>query len=568
MPSTRAWLSGPLPYALLLGLCLFLYLPGQAAIPVLDRDEARFAQASRQMLQSGDFLHIRFQDEARNNKPAGIYWLQAAAVGALSTPDSAAIWPYRLPSLVGATAAALLLLAFGRALFGGAAPLLAAVLLAGALGVVAEAHIAKTDAVLLAATTAGQGALGLAYVRARHGRPVAGWIAALFWGAELAAIFIKGPIGPGLAALTAAALAFADRDARWLLGLRPAVGIAATIVALAPWLWAIEHATHGQFLAQSLGRDFLDKVFGVADRHGAPPFSYLLAAFVTFWPGSLLLVPAVVRGWQRRGAPAERFLLAWLVPGWILLELAPTKLPQYALPLYPALALLAAAALAEGTRFDGGWARRAELATTVLWAAASLVLAASLVALPLRFGEGPAASDGVGALAIVAVAIAATLRRRRFAPVAAIGGMAALSLAFAVPAAVGVLPGLDRLWLSRAAAALVAQHKPAARLPLVAVGYSEPSLVFLLDGRPRAMPPDAAAAALRHGGEALVSSRDAAAFRGALAASGLAARPLGSVAGLDYSNGRRLALTLYAVAPPHPALFPPGGERRVKGSPG
>src|SRR5580693_4157758 len=122
MARSETWLAGWRPYALLAALCLCLYVPGIATIPVLDRDEARFAQASRQMLETGDFVQIRFHDEARNRKPAGIYWLQAGAV-----------------------------------------------LLATALEPIAEAHIAKTDAVLLAAIVAGQGALGLAYVRARAG---------------------------------------------------------------------------------------------------------------------------------------------------------------------------------------------------------------------------------------------------------------------------------------------------------------------------------------------------------------------------------------------------------------
>ncbi|HEX3952380.1 MAG TPA: glycosyl transferase, partial [Stellaceae bacterium] len=76
-------------------------MPGISTIPPLDRDEARFTQATRQMLETGDFLRIRFQDEARNKKPAGIYWLQAAAVSAFSSAESTAIWPYRLPSLLG-----------------------------------------------------------------------------------------------------------------------------------------------------------------------------------------------------------------------------------------------------------------------------------------------------------------------------------------------------------------------------------------------------------------------------------------------------------------------------------
>src|SRR5438034_2741472 len=102
MRGAGGWFLGVRPYLVLAGLCLLLYLPGIAAIPPLDRDEARFAQATRQMLETGDFLRIRFQDEARNKKPAGIHWLQAAAVSAFSQPASTAIWPYRLPSVAGA----------------------------------------------------------------------------------------------------------------------------------------------------------------------------------------------------------------------------------------------------------------------------------------------------------------------------------------------------------------------------------------------------------------------------------------------------------------------------------
>ncbi|HEX4193944.1 MAG TPA: glycosyl transferase, partial [Stellaceae bacterium] len=77
-------LLGWRPYALLTLLCLGLYLPGLVHLPVTDRDEARFVQASRQMLETHDLIAIRFQDEARNKKPAGIYWLQAASVALLS----------------------------------------------------------------------------------------------------------------------------------------------------------------------------------------------------------------------------------------------------------------------------------------------------------------------------------------------------------------------------------------------------------------------------------------------------------------------------------------------------
>ena len=64
-----------------LAVCGFLlFLPGFFNIPPIDRDEARFAQATKQMVESGDFVDIRFQDEVRYKKPVGIYWMQAAAV--------------------------------------------------------------------------------------------------------------------------------------------------------------------------------------------------------------------------------------------------------------------------------------------------------------------------------------------------------------------------------------------------------------------------------------------------------------------------------------------------------
>jgi 4-amino-4-deoxy-L-arabinose transferase-like glycosyltransferase len=551
--SSRAWLTGARPYGLLIALCLLLYLPGIAAIPPLDRDEARFAQATRQMLETGDFLRIRFQDQARNKKPAGIYWLQAASVSLFSAPESTEIWPYRLPSLIGATLAVLLTFGFGARLLhsrsdpptGRRIAFFAAVLLAASLGLMTEAHIAKTDAALLAAIVAGQGALGLAYLRARAGEPLPGSIAAVFWIAQAGAILLKGPAGPTLAIVTAAALSIADRDLRWLRGLRPIAGITFVAAVLAPWLIAIERATEGRFLADALGQDLLMKLIGPQESHGAPPFAYLLLSVLTFWPGSLLLVPALVRGWRRLDMPAERFLIAWLVPAWALLELVPTKLPHYVLPLYPALALLTAAALVDGVA-HGGWARRADIAVKALWAIVTLGLAAALVFLPLRFG-GPLAPAIIGAALLLGLGAAVLYRHSREA--FAVAALAALAVVFVAPTGSAVLPGLERLWLSRAAASLVAEHPRQAGTPLVSIGYSEPSLVFLVGTDIRLTTSRGGADALAAGGEVLVSNREEAVFRQALNARGLVAQALGTAPGFNYSNGQRVVLTLYRVAP-------------------
>ncbi|HEY1796567.1 MAG TPA: glycosyltransferase family 39 protein [Stellaceae bacterium] len=543
MPSTTGRLSGLRAYVLLTVLCLGLYLPGLAAIPPLDRDEARFAQATRQMLETGDFLRIRFQDEARNKKPAGIYWLQAASVAAFSTADSTAVWPYRVPSLIGAIAAVLMLLAFGRVFLGADPPraaFTAAILLATSIALVAEAHIAKTDAALLASVVAGQGLLGLAYLRGRAGQAVPLLAALGFWVAEAAAILIKGPIGPGLALITAATLSIADREARWLRGLRPVAGGILLVAILAPWLIAIERATAGQFLSDSLGHDLLSKLLGPQEAHGAPPLSYLVLSLATFWPGSLFLVPALVQGWRRRDDPAARFLLAWLIPAWVLLELVPTKLPHYVLPLYPALALLAAGGI--GGVAPAGWARRVDVAVRVLWGLVTLALAAALVVLPWRYGTHGIVPGAIGALLVVGIGAVQAWRP-------SLAGMSLLALAFAATLTGAVLPGLDRIWLSRSAASLVAAHAPAAGRPLVAVGYNEPSLVFLLGTDLRLESPHAAADLLAHGGEVLVDDHEQPALQQALDARKLTAQALGRVEGTDYSNGRRIVVTLFDVEP-------------------
>src|SRR5271167_1655481 len=94
---------GPLVAAFIV---LIAGLPSLFLLPPIDRDEARFAEASAQMLESGDLTTIMFQDEPRFKKPVGIYWLQALSVRLLSSVERREIWAFRIPSLLGAMLAA------------------------------------------------------------------------------------------------------------------------------------------------------------------------------------------------------------------------------------------------------------------------------------------------------------------------------------------------------------------------------------------------------------------------------------------------------------------------------
>jgi 4-amino-4-deoxy-L-arabinose transferase-like glycosyltransferase len=542
------------PWALLIGLCACLFVPGIAAMPPLDRDEARFMQATRQMVESGDLLQIRFQDEARNKKPAGIYWLQSASVALFSTPASTEAWPYRLPSLLGATLSVLLTFAFGARLVGRPAALLGAALLASSLLLVVEAHLAKTDAVLLATVVAAQGALGVLY-RGAHDDVVGHrGLAVVFWLAQGIGILIKGPVTPLISLLTISALCLADRRWRWLGGLRPLWGVPVAVAVAAPWFFAIQAATGGAFANEALGHDLIGKIVGAQESHGAPPGAYLLLAPVTLWPVSALLGIAGVAGWRERRNPAARFLLAWIIPAWLLFELVPTKLPHYLLPVYPALTLLAGNALA--AIVAGAEVVRRKWLDSILfalWAIVGLALVIALIGLPILWGEGVAALSLVPAAATISFGLVMLRQLWSGFSLSVVLVIAALAILVFAPSFATLLPGLNALWLSRSAAALVAQLQPPAGIVVDTVGYNEPSLVFLLRGATRAVGAAEAAAdvASRQGALALVAARDDAAFRAALAARGVQPVRLGKTTGIDYSRSAApTTLGLYGAAAP------------------
>ena len=88
-------------YILLFLFSLVMTVSGLASMPPIDRDEPRFVQATKQMVETGDYVEIRFQDASRYQKPIGIYWLQSAAVALSGEGAAAPIWVYRLVSALG-----------------------------------------------------------------------------------------------------------------------------------------------------------------------------------------------------------------------------------------------------------------------------------------------------------------------------------------------------------------------------------------------------------------------------------------------------------------------------------
>lgn len=543
-------LADALRLVIVAAVALAAALPGLSALPPLDRDEARFAQATAQMLETGDFIAIRFQEDERNKKPAGIHWLQAASVAALSDVETREIWPYRLPSVAGAVLAALFTYLIGARLYGPGAGLLAAFLLSAAPAVAGEATIAKTDAFLLATVCAAQAAFAHLFAAARDSRPIPyGWLF-LFWLSLGAGILIKGPIAPMIVGLTGVAMAARWPRLAWLRYFKPFLGLALLIVTVGPWALAIGLATEGRFFTEAIGGDMLGKVGAVQESHSGPPGYHFALLWILFWPAAALLAPGFRLAVATRRAWTTWFLAAWAVPSWLVFEMTATKLPHYAMPLYPALALLAARAACLGVAGRRQLVRRLGAG---IYFVIGLIASAAIGLLPALLGDDalrPACFAAAGALAAGTLAVAWLFWKGR--ALAGAYAAAGLAILLAVAALEGALPRLQQLEVSpRLAAAIEEAGLHALRSgspPTALAGFYEPSAVFLLgtgtvltDGagaaRHLAAHPDAAAA---------VEARLEGEFKEALAADQTPVRRVAEIDGLNYSNGRRVRLTVYA----------------------
>ena len=518
---------------------LVLFVPGVFTLPPTDRDEPRFAQASRQMLEDGDYLNIRFQDEARLNKPAGIYWLQAASAYLAGSGWANPIWPYRMPSLLGALAAVALTARLGQRLGGNGAGWRAGALLTFTALLLVEARLAKTDAVLLALVVAAQAALWTIYRAHREGLEAPARAVQAFWIAQAAAVLIKGPIALMVSGLTVLTLAAADRDVRLWRALRPMWGAVWFGLLVVPWVVAIHRASDGAFWHDAVARDLLAKAARGQESHGAPPGAHLLVTPLTLWPAVLLLVPALIACWRSRAQPAARFLLAWALPFWVVYELIPTKLPHYILPTVPALCLMAGLMRSASVASKvPRWSRWVGGALWGLGAALWLVLAGWL---PHWAGES----------AVVPLLMTAGMLGVAVWLMARAHTWLGLALSAALPAVwiLGIsLPHLDGLWPSRE----VARHleRQGLTAPLITAGYTEPSLVFWLGRQTTRLSEgdEAARLALQAPGRpVLVDARRKADFLATLTALGASAEPVAHIQGRQVNGGDWLRLTLYRV---------------------
>lgn len=544
-------IRSPIAYALIFLFGLALYLPGLTTIPAIDRDESRFAQSSRQMLESGDYIDIRLQNEARLKKPVGIYWLQAAATALAGGEDSAnPIWTYRLPSLAGALGSIMLVLAMGRRCLGAEAGFFAASLLAASLLLGVEARQAKTDAFLLLTILCAMAGLADAWLAQENAEPMSRWRWVGFWGAIGVGLLIKGPIIMMVVGLSAAALALWERRLGWMRRLRPWPGLLIAGAIALPWLIAITLKTHGAFWIESVGNDMAAKLATARESHGAPPGAYLALFPVTFWPGSLFALFALPWVWRNRRDRAVVFCLAWIGPSWIVFEIIPTKLPHYVLPLYPAIALLTGAFLADRLRPatpSSAWGRWLTRGAIAVWGLIGIALGGVAVAAAPLGDDHPSILGLAAGLVIWAITLgggsfAWKQERPRALFVILLGSVVAWGLTFGA-----ALPALEAPWIGPRLKDIMFERLPAGHGPVLIAGYREPSALIALGTHTQFGDGGEAARLLgkTENAVAIIETNQNAAFNSAVAAEGIMVEQFGSVSGFNYANGKRITLNLY-----------------------
>jgi 4-amino-4-deoxy-L-arabinose transferase-like glycosyltransferase len=457
-----------------------------------------------------------------------------------------------VPSLAGAVLAVLLTFQLGRGMVGRRAALLAAAMLAGCMVLVVEAHIAKTDAALLASVTAAMGLLGAAYLRPER---FSARRAAAFWVALGVGILLKGPIAPMVPLLTGVTLAIVDRrqgprgwrgwlHAPWLAALRWRWGLPLMIAITLPWFLAIGLATDGRFFAEAVGGDMLGKVGTADEKHWGPPGYYLGTFAIAAFPAAWIALLALPQAWANRARPEVRFLLAWIVPTWLLFEAVATKLPHYVMPTYPAVMLLAAMWAMDPLRRDPPrWLR---VAATGLLVAVALGFALAALAVPY-FVTG---HEPVGALlaplaaALLLWLVLRAARAGQWARAAVLGSLAAAPLYATVLE--GTFPRVEALWIAPRLEAALPPDLRAADFGIT--GHAEPSTLFHVGGELRLLRrgEDAARFLAENPARVVaVGNRAEADFRREAASLGLDLQQFGEVAGFNYTRGRWITLLLF-----------------------
>ncbi len=372
-------LKTPARLLALFACSLALHLCGTWILPLVDRDEPRFAEAAREMRQRGDWVLPTFNDQPRYDKPPLTYWLQIGAFAIFGENEFAA----RFHSALCSALTVLVIFGFCARLYGERTAWCAALAFTLCLQVFVQSKAAVADMpMVLFVTVAAWAGWELCESNARGVRSRWWWI---FHGALALGFLVKGPVAflPLAWLLLYARLARVGNLNRRFLFLPGAVGC---LLILAAWGIPALVKTHGDFLRVGIGHHVIARSFTPLEGHGGRgwlkyvallPF-YFVTVFASFLPWSFELPRALLDALTQRSRP-QLYLLGGIAVTFVVFSLLATKLPHYTLPAFPLLACLVAPRLAARPAFF-----RAAVPAMIL-----LNLLAALEAFPVLAGKMP-----------------------------------------------------------------------------------------------------------------------------------------------------------------------------------
>jgi len=384
---------------LIVAVALAVLLPGTGTIPLIDRDEPRFAQATREMMEGehANWIVPYFNGEYRFDKPILIYWMMRASYALLGVNEFSA----RLPSLLCAVALGLFVWWVGQRWFSEKGGLLAGLGMVTCVQVLMHGRSATADMPMVLAVAAAQ----VAAFELLHGqKPSRHWFLVLYVALGLG-FLAKGPVALVVPALTLLLhrFVFWRRPLPWRQ-LRLAAGLPMTLLLMASWGIPAVIVTQGLFYKVGIGEHVVERGHKTFQGHGGFMFYYLGTAFLSLCPWIACAgegVVAVKRNWNAKTA----FLVSWLVGTYLIFSLYVTKLPHYVLPAFPAFFLLLGLLAQPGEM--PRWTR------VFFWVVAGIfgvlglvfppVLGLVLLVLAIRYNRRVLA---VGAVVIVAVGLA------------------------------------------------------------------------------------------------------------------------------------------------------------------
>jgi 4-amino-4-deoxy-L-arabinose transferase-like glycosyltransferase len=324
-------------YAILLAAAAALTLPHLGDSSLWDVDEGVNAEAAREMREAGTWVVPTFNYELRTAKPVMLYWLQRASYAAFGVSE----WSARFPSVLASWLTILLTYELARRMFGRGTGLLAGIVLASAIEFCMLAHAATPDATLLLFTVL---TFFLFWMGHENGsRRWWTWTAAA---CGLAAL-TKGPVGvalPGLVLL----LYFAwNREPGRLLDWKLLRAAGVFLLVAGPWYGLVTSETRGEWAKAFFLNENVNRALTSMEDHSGPVFYHAAALLALFAPWSVFLAGTVWFGVKETVSNANevrphRFLICWFGAYLVFFSLVRTKLPNYVLPLYPALAILTA----------------------------------------------------------------------------------------------------------------------------------------------------------------------------------------------------------------------------------